>query len=411
MKEIKVLIADDIKQTRENIRMLLELDPAIQVVGEAGDGEQTLEAVRITSPDVVLMDVNMPVMDGIKATEMLNITFPQIAVIVISVQGEQEYLKKAMMAGAREYMIKPFTGDELISTIKKVVDINQKRWEAHQQPAQPLIPAHRPRLITLFSAKGGAGKTSIAVNLAVALANETRERVALVDLDLQFGDVAVAMNIHPKRTMAELMQEDVEMDRELLESYLYHRNGVNVLASPNKPELAELVNEEGVARTLRALAGFHDYVVIDTPPAFNDHTLVAFDQSDYVLVVVTPDLPSLKDNKRALDLAKTLSIYDKVKLVLNRSGGGFGIEDDDVERSMEMKIAARFPNDARLVMTSMNRGIPFVIMEPGALMSKSVHSLLPLVARVEASPARTEVNARSGGLFGRRWNRLALLER
>ena len=411
MKDIRVLIADDIKQTRENIRMLLELDPSIEVVGEAVDGEQTLKMAEITSPDVVLMDINMPVMDGIKATELLTIRNPQMSVIVISVQGEQEYLKKAMMAGAREYMIKPFTADELISTIKRVSEINQRRWEVQQQEPQMVIPAHRPRSISVFGAKGGVGRTSIAVNLAVALAQSTGERVGLVDLDLQFGDVAVMMNIHPKRTIAELMQETDDLDRELLESYLYQRNGVHVLAAPNKPELAELVNEEGLTRLLQALASFHDYIVIDTPAAFNDITLAAFDQSESILMVVTPDLPSLKDNKRALDLARTLSIQSKIKLVLNRSGGGFGIEKEDVERSMEMRIDASFPNDAKLVMTAMNRGVPFVIMEPGAAVSKSINSLLPLVGQLENSPAKTENVSKNGSFFSRRRERFALLER
>ena len=104
----------------------------------------------------------------------MTIHFPRIAVIVISVQGEQEYLKKAMMAGAREYMIKPFTADELISTIKRVVEINQKRWEAQQVPLQATVSTHKPQIITLFSAKGGAGRTTLAVNLAVALAHTRR---------------------------------------------------------------------------------------------------------------------------------------------------------------------------------------------------------------------------------------------
>ena len=408
MQEIKVLIADDIKQTRENIRMLLELDPSVQVVGEAADGEQTLEMVRMTSPDVVLMDINMPVMDGIKATEMLTIHFPRIAVVVISVQGEQEYLKKAMMAGAREYMIKPFTADELISTIKRVAEINQKRWEAQQAPVQVAAPTSKPQIVTVFSAKGGAGRTTLAVNLAVALAQRTEERVALVDLDLQFGDVAVMMNIHPKRTIAELMQENEEFDRDLLESYLYGRNGVNVLAAPNKPELAELVNEEGVSKILRGLAGFHSYIVVDTACAFNDITLAAFDQSDSILMVVTPDLPSLKDNKRALDLAKTLSLQPRIKLVLNRSGGGFGIEDEDVERSMEMPISASFIQDSKLVMTSINRGIPFVIMDPGSPLTRSIHTLLPLVGRLDRDAVKSSTVPKKGVFFRRRREQLAL---
>lgn len=405
MESIRVLIADDIEQTRENIRMLLELDSDVVVVGEAANGEQALELAKSKNPDVVLMDINMPVMDGIRATEAMSIRFPRVAVVIISVQGEQEYLKKAMMAGAKEYMIKPFTADELTSTIKKVVELNRRRSEilAPVQPHAVAAAKPKPKIISLFSAKGGVGKTSIAVNLAVGLAHKTRTRVALVDLDLQFGDVAVMMNIHPKRTIAELIQENTQLETDYIESYLYERNGVRVLSAPNKPELAEIINDEGVTKTLNALAESYDYIVVDTPAAFNDVTLAALDMSDTILMVTTPDLPALKNNKRSLDTMKTLSLYDKVKLILNRSSGGFGVEEDDVERSMDMRICIQFPSDARLVVASMNRGMPFVLVEPGSMMAKSVNSVITLITGEEK---KVEKPVKSGGLFGKTfWDR------
>lgn len=410
MESIRVIIADDIEQTRENIRMLLELDRDVVVVGEAANGEQALELAKTKNPDVVLMDINMPVMDGIRATEAMSIRYPRVAVIIISVQGEQEYLKKAMMAGAKEYMIKPFTADELTSTIKKVVDINRRRSEvlAPVQPQAAAAVRPKPKIISLFSAKGGVGKTSIAVNLAVGLAHKTRARVALVDLDLQFGDVAVMMNIHPKRTIAELIQETTQLDTDYIESYLYERNGVRVLSAPNKPELAEIINDEGVTSTLKALMESYDYIVVDTPAAFNDVTLAALDLSDTILMVTTPDLPALKNNKRSLDAMKTLSMYDKVKLILNRSSGGFGVEEDDVQRSMDMKISIQFPSDARLVVASMNRGMPFVLIEPGSMMAKSVNSIITLITGEEK---KAEKPVKSGGLFVKAFFERPVMER
>lgn len=381
MKEIRAAIADDVQQTRENIRMLLELDKSITVVGEAGNGQEAVDLARSTQPDVVLMDINMPDMDGIKATEIISMENPRVAVIIISVQGEQEYLKRAMLAGAKEYLIKPFTADELSSTVKRVVEMNRKRWEGQEEPQkqQSEVKKHQPQIITLFSTKGGVGKTCVCTNLAVALARQTREKVGLVDLDLQFGDIAVMMNIYPKRTIAELMQEQGELDAELLENYLYERYGVNVLSAPNKPELAELITAEGIARVLKAFTKNHDYVLVDTPPVFNDTTLVALDMSDRILLLASLDLPTVKNIKRSVDILKTLGLLSKVKLILNRSSGSHGIEPEDVERVLEMKIDAQLPSEGRLVIQSVNRGQPFVAMDTNAIISRAVYGMLPLL--------------------------------
>lgn len=390
-----MVIADDIGQTRENIRLLLELDRGISIVGQAATGEEVLETVKAERPDVVLMDINMPVMDGIKATELLSLHYPEVAVIMISVQGEQEYLKKAMMAGAREYLIKPFSADELTSTVRRVADLHWKRQQMQQKVGKARAGGHQPRLITIFGARGGMGKTTIAVNLAVALARRTREKVALVDLDLQFGDIGVLMNIDPRRTIAELMQESNEPGIDLLEPYLYERNGVWMLSAPSKPELAELVNEEGVTGVLKSLLKYFDYVIVDTPPLFNDVTLVALDLADLVLMVTTPDLPALKNNKRALDVLKNLSLHTKVRLIINRASTGFGIEEEDVERAMELESCVSLPADVRLVVSSMNRGLPLILVEPNSVMARGIVELLPLVQGQEKAAKKGRA---TGGL-------------
>ncbi|MGE5391898.1 MAG: AAA family ATPase [Deltaproteobacteria bacterium] len=395
MQQVKVVIADDIQQTRENIRMLLELDRNIAVVGEAGNGQEVLDVVEVTNPDVVLMDINMPIMDGIKATEMLSMQHPDVGVIMISVQGEQEYLKKAMMAGAKEYMIKPFTADELSSAIKNVVELNKRRRDVQQKVERVEVKKHKPQIVAVYGAKGGVGKTSIAVNLAISLAHKTREKIALVDLDLQFGDIAVMVNVYPKRTIAELMQESSELETELMETYLYERNGIKILAAPNKPELAELVNEEGVIKILKALMVNYDYIVVDTSCNFNDVTLAVLDMADTVFLVTTPDLPALKNNKRALDILKSLSLNNKVRLVVNRSTGGFGIEIEDVERAMELPVCTSFPSDAKLVVASMNRGLPFVMVDANSPVSKSIRYMVGVASGVsdEADSPKKKLSA------------------
>lgn len=398
MDRIRVVIADDVQETRQNIRMLLELDPAIEVVGEAANGNQAADLARKEKPDVILMDINMPEVDGIRATEAVSMECPEVSVIIISVQGEQEYLKRAMLAGAQEYLIKPFTADELTSTIKRVVELARKRRE--RQKAQGDARSHQPRIVTVFSTKGGVGKTLICTNLAVATARLTQEQVAVVDLDLQFGDVAVMMNIYPKRTIAELMQEQYDIDAELLENYLVERHGVKVLAAPNKPELAELVTPEGVGGVLKALLKNHDYVFIDTPPMFSETTLVALDASDQILLVATLDLPTVKNIKRGADILNSLGLVPKTKLILNRASGAQSIEPQDVENVLGMKIEHYLPSEGKLALQSVNRGHPLVLLDPGCALSRSVYGMVETVTgNTAAAPGRAKkrtAQARSG---------------
>ncbi|MFZ5754765.1 MAG: response regulator, partial [Bacillota bacterium] len=216
MEPIRVLLVDDTDETRDNVRRILSFDREVAVIGEARDGLEALQKVQALNPDVVLMDVNMPKLDGIAATERISLEYPGCAVIFLSVQGEPEYLRKAMMAGARDYLVKPFSGDELMDTIKRAYQLETKRVAPGKENKLSKV---KPQVVTIFGTKGGVGKTTIAVNLAVLLAN-TKKKVVIVDLDLQFGDVSVFLNLLPKRTMAELAQEGNNLDIELVESYM-----------------------------------------------------------------------------------------------------------------------------------------------------------------------------------------------
>jgi len=210
-------------------------DKDIVVIGEASDGLEAIQKVKALNPDIVLMDVNMPGLDGISATEKITTEHPGCGIIFLSVQGEPEYLRKAMMCGAREYLVKPCSGNELIDTIKKVYQIENRR--------NPVGLGERglqtkPQVVTVFGTKGGVGKTTIAVNLAVLLA-KTKKKVAVVDLDLQFGDISVFLNLMPRRTIAELAQEGSNIDISLVESYITPIiSEIKVLPAPGRPESA-----------------------------------------------------------------------------------------------------------------------------------------------------------------------------
>ena len=210
MELIRVLIVDDNDDTRRNICQMLSFDEQIVVVGEANDGVEAVQKAQDLQPNVVLMDINLPDLDGFSATEKITTDVPGTAVVVTSAQGEKEYLRKAMMVGARDFLVKPLRKEDLINTIKNVFKIENKRTGQNDIKKMP----RKSEVITVFGTKGGVGKTTIAVNLAVYLA-KCKQKVVLLDFDLQFGDISIFLNLYPRRTISELTQEGDAWDMEL----------------------------------------------------------------------------------------------------------------------------------------------------------------------------------------------------
>lgn len=390
MKRIRVLIVDDISDTRESIRRLLEFEPDIEVIGEAGSGSEALRLAEALIPDIVLMDINMPEMDGIRTTELLALRVPESSVIIMSVQGEQAYLRRAMMAGAREYIVKPFTGDELASAIAKVYELERRKREAlGEQPHTTAKGASRERngqILSFFSTKGGVGKTTIATNLAVELARSGKYRVLLIDLNLQFGDVGVFLNLVPKRSIADLTQAGNLQFEEIQPYLLTHSSGVQVLAAPTRPEYAELVTVEQVEQILKEVKPHFDYILLDNISRFEDLSLLTLDLSEQIFLVVAMDVPALKNTKLSLETLSGLHYLDKVQLILNRSGREMGLDLADVEKSLNFKVRYEIPSDGKTLIQAVNKGIPFVNHNPQSKASEGIRKIaMNLTGSSEAS--------------------------
>ncbi|HHZ20470.1 MAG TPA: MinD/ParA family protein [Firmicutes bacterium] len=377
-KKIRVLIVDDVAETRENVSKLLLLEDDIQVVGEAGNGEEAISLSRSLQPDVVLMDINMPVMDGITATEKLTMEMPQVGIIIMSVQGEQEYLRKAMMAGAREYLIKPPSGDDLVATIRRVYEVECKRRLSQGLPPDGAKTVREPgRVITVFSTKGGVGKSIFAVNLAVSLQQVSKRRVVLLDLDLQFGDVAMLLDLLPKRSIADLVSEMEHMDKDLVEAHLIeHDSGVRVLPAPLRPEYAEIITGRHIEAIINILKDNYDYIIVDTCQSFQDTILAALDASDLIYMLTTLDVPTIKNIKLGLDVMASLHYgSDRIKLILNRSTAEMGVSVRDLTGSVPYTVACQLPSEGKVVVGSINRGIPFVQSDPKSPISQAIFEL------------------------------------
>jgi len=390
VSKIRVLIADDVAATRENIFKLMEFHSEIEIVGQAGTGKEALNQARVLRPDIILMDINMPEMDGIEAAERLAVEAPETSIIIMSVQGEQEYLRRAMMAGAKNYLTKPFTGDELVGAIKQAYSRDQKVRES-VRTAAGIKPAGK--IISIFSSKGGVGKTTIATNLAVALAQGSAKRVAIIDLDLQFGDVALFLNVLPRTTIADAILDIDHLDEATMESYMTRYNEcLQVLAAPLRPEQAEGIKGPHVGALLGRLRSLYDYILIDTAPNFDDTTIAALDASDQVLVIAALDLPTVKNIKIGLEIMQSLG-YDegKVQLVLNRANSEGGLTTNEVEGSLRQRFLMTIPSDGKTVVNSVNKGIPFVVTHPETLTAQRIFLLAAKLA-----PQETEIQKKTG---------------
>ncbi len=375
--KIRVLIVDDNAGTRENVSRLLYFEDDLEVVGQGMDGRQGLEMAVEMKPHIVLMDINMPDMDGITATEKMGLQAPFSQVIIMSVQADQHYMRQAMAAGARDFQPKPFTSEELVGCIRRVYQLGvpmYQQFEAAQQ-AQTIQKKVKPQtkqgettqapVIVVYSPKGGVGTSAIAGNLAVALQQEIGD-VVLVDGAFQFGDIMVHLNTRSPRTIVDLVHESgVEVDL-LPDILMPHTSGLKLLLAPSKPELADTVTPDMISSVINELKTQSRVVVVDTACKLTDETLTILDHADYILAVTVPELPSIKNTKQFLDLADELDFnLNRLKVVINKANEMGAVPPDKVAKVLKLDHTYNIPQDPRMAAT-LRKGISVCLQDAGA---------------------------------------------
>lgn len=375
--KIRVLIVDDISDTRENIRKLLQFESNVEVIGGARTGREAIEMADQYEPDVILMDINMPDMDGIQATERIRRKHSWVQIIILSVQGDPNYMRRAMLAGARDFLTKPPTIDELISAIHRAGEMAKEEKAKSLPVVTGTLPGSGPigstgfvqtvngKVLTVYSPKGGTGCTTIAVNLALELQNN-HKNVIIVDGNLQFGNVAIFFNEQSKNHVGDLTVRVDELEVGTVDevSILHEASGLKILPAPPKPELADEITGVQFGKLLGFLKRFYHYVIVDTETYLSDVTLSSIDASDLLLLITTQDIPSVASARLFLDLVSALGISgQQIKFIMNRYDRRVNITPERISASFKKEIFSVIPLDSGSTIPAINRGAPFILDE------------------------------------------------
>lgn len=366
-EKIRILIVDDIHETRESVRKLLQFETDLEVIGHAGSGSEAITMAKAENPDVVLMDINMPDSDGIATSHVITTTLPDTQVIIMSVQSEADYLRRAMHAGARDFLMKPFSGDELVTAVRRVHE--SRPATIRPAPSSSKLAAisvderkstQPGKILTFFSPKGGTGTTTLAVNVAVAMAN-SGIRTLLIDGSLQFGDVAVMLNLKSTTSIVDLSERIEDMDQDLISSVLLeHESGLRVLLAPPRPEMAELVRPDDMKAVLDMMRTLFEFIIIDTSSSLSEVSLVLLDAADRIVLITRQSLPSLKNVSRFFDLSEYLEYEQgKVIMVVNHANKKVSISVKDIEDTLRWPALTTIPEDVAAY-TAADQGRPLV---------------------------------------------------
>lgn len=401
-EKIRIFIVDDVSETVDNLRKLLYFESDMEVVGSAGSAQEAVNHAQKLKPDVVLMDINFPSgPEGIPAAEAITQANPLIQVIMMSVQSEADYLRRSMLAGAREFLTKPFSSDELVTAIRRVYALKPKILVPPLMPGGPAIgvPVRLGQVVSIYSPKGGVGCSTLAVNLAIALAEGGEEQVLLADANLQFGDLGVLLNLRPDRSITDLVPMIDALDPELLDAVLHtHASGLRVLLAPPRPEMGELVSPEHLKKILNSLRTQFQYILVDTGSSLHEITLTVLEMAQRILLVITPDIPTIKNAKLFFELLEALGhTSEKVSLILNKAGGRSNIRIEDIESSIKHPLAAQIPLDETAAVSAANKGVPLLVGFRGNPITRSILGLARELRKEEeaAAPEGRKVARRS----------------
>lgn len=375
--KINVLLISKMESNINTLRRLID-DDEIFILGESTGGSLALDKIENISPDIIIMTLGAGDTDVLNLAERIIMHRPRTFVILAAENLDVEMMQAAVNVGCHNVVELKKSPKEFSEYIKTVYTNEKIRIKSLGKNETILWSS---TVISVFGAKGGLGKSTIATNLAVSLA-EKRKKVVLVDLDLQFGDAHIFLDIEPKDTITELIQDVITPNIDSVRSYMaIHSSGLHVLCAPKSPEYAELISPEKIMSLLSLLRTYYDYVIIDTAPSFSEVNITALESSSLILFISGLDVSILKNSKISVSLLESLQQTDKIRIIINRAVDMNTITVKDVQRIIGYPIWVKIPSDYKVAVNALNRGIPFVVGAPKSKLSQSIKELVDILLK------------------------------
>jgi pilus assembly protein CpaE len=379
---LRILIVEP--SVAEAVRMgeMLDGQPDMTVVGMATSAHDGVQRAAELRPDVILMDLELPEADGIHTAWLLASKNPHASVIIVTADKRPESMQRAIVSGAEGYLLKPLPDPlELCNTVRTVRlrALERRMHVSHAVPGLAVMPTplRQGRQFALFSPKGGQGKTSISVNLAVMLRQLANKEVVLVDADLRFGDANILLDLPAERSIVDLLPHIDQLDADLVRQVLMkHSSGLQLLVRPERAELAETITATHMERVLTILPQQFDYVVCDCEVSYDEKLLAVLDHVDSILLILTPNMGALRNAKHFLRLAEGLGYpRGKITFVLNRANSNVNLTPADVERALGPGQYFRLGSFGRLLTNDLNRGTPTVLSQPRSEFTRVIRDI------------------------------------
>lgn len=377
VNKMKLLLLADSETERLEITEMLKNIDYIQLAGDSIDEEKTLESLERSRADILLMGSGRNG-ERYALAEKITQQYPHTGIIMVEAELLEETMHNALFAGAKDVLIKPIDPEKLMNAIYRIHQLQERTVVTKAEaPQKKLRKRELGQVYTVFSTKGGVGKTFVSINLAASLAKNQEKRVVLVDLDLDFGNAALALNLYPKFTITDVIDDIRHMDSDLIESYLIpHESGIKVLPANLQPNMNDFINAEHIHVILESLRESFDYVIVDMPGRFVETIMPALALADQLLVITTPELSAVRNIKVLLVTLKDLNFpQSKIRIVLNKEDLRGEIKKNDVETTLNKKVDAAIGLDYRRVLSSLNRGVPLVYEYPKNTLSKNFEKM------------------------------------
>jgi pilus assembly protein CpaE len=357
-------------------------------VVRAADTDEAMAAVAAEGRAVLaaIFGPSLGDRDALALAGALQQGAPDVSVLLIRRQESGELLRQALRVGVKDVLSSASDETTVRTAAARALEIARtlRGRLGGGAPTDPGEGRHPVKVVTVFSSKGGCGKTFLSTNLAVALSRGGAE-VALVDLDLHFGDVAIMLHLFPSHTIYDAAQSP-GLDALSLKSFLTrHDSGIWALVAPTEPTVADTINPSAIGSILKLLRSAFDYVVIDTPPAFSEPVLAAFDESDWLIMLATLDVPSIKNLKLTLQTMELLHFpKDRMRVVINRADSKVGLRMPDVDKLLSSPVDTTIPS-SRSVPLSVNKGSPIMLEEPKGPVADSIRRIAALLTDTRAA--------------------------